>query len=411
MSQNKQEVLARREFLKRAGAAAVAVGLFPSVGSFARAQGTPTADSIVTGKDARLIVHTSRPVQFETPLELLREHRITPKNIMYVRNNQDLPGGNTTAASSAKPEEWTIEVVGLVTQPVTISLAELQEFSTQEVEMVLQCSGNGRFYFSQAARASGSQWKKGAMANVRWKGIKLSTLLEAAGIEETAKFLTIEGADPAPANGADFERSVPLSDALANGIIAWEMNGEAIPAVHGGPARFILPGYYGVNNVKWVTKFRLEASETTNTNQVPRYRLPNRLLKPGDTYTFTLENSFPDWKQNLKSVIFSPDDGATVGPITEVKGVAWNDGAVPITSVELSADGGKTWRPATLDENRTAYGWLFWSGYVLLGSGDQTIMARAIDALGRSQPMNGNIAWNPNGYEWNGVESIKVKVS
>jgi len=403
-----EALIDRREFLKQAGIAAAAFSAAPGLSSFAVAQQTPTADTLVVGKDARLIVRNANPIELETPLELLRTERYTPKSILYVRNNQGMPGFLTT--DPPKVEDWTLEIVGLVDQPQSLKLSQLKSLPAQEIEMVLQCSGNGRGFFSKYARASGGQWAHGAAANIRWKGVKLSSVLEGAGLKAEARFITAEGADqPATAQAPDIERSVPLSDVLATALLAYEMNGEPIPAVHGGPLRLVLPGYYGINNIKWLNKLRLEAAPSTNNTMIPRYRVPNAQIPVGSAFTFTLDNSRPNWRQNVKSVIFGPTEGEAVSGIIEVRGAAWNDGSAPITGVEVSTNAGKSWQAATLDKPSSPYGWYPWRIKMLVAAGDSEVWARATDALGRSQPIDGAIYWNPNGYEWNAVDKVKIK--
>lgn len=396
----------RRTFLKRT-AIAGAVGLVGS--SFAQQQ--PTADALVAGKDPGLIVRNTNPIELETPVSLLRQHAFTPKSIMYIRNNQPVPPGMTPTTDPPQVSDWTVEVTGLVDRPTTLRLSQLRTLPATELEMVLQCSGNGRSFFSRYARASGAQWERGSLANVRWKGVKLSSLLEAVGIKAEARFLTAEGADqPANPNAADIERSIPLSDILANGMLVYEMNGEPLPTIHGGPLRLIVPGYYGINNIKWVNKLRLEAAPSNNNTMIPRYRVPNNPIPVGSSFQFTLDNSRPNWRQNVKSIIFSPTEGEAVSGLIDVTGVAWNDGAAPITSVEVSTNQGRSWQAAILERPSSPYGWYRWRIRVLVAAGDSEIWSRATDALGRSQPIDGAIFWNPNGYEWNAVDKVKIRV-
>ena len=407
----------RREFLKRTGATAVALGVFPSV-TRVRAQARPSADQVVQGKDPRLIVHNTKTGVLETPLELLRQHEITPKELAFVRNNQVLAGGKTLEAIPLKG--WTVEIVGLVHRPAKFDASELKKLPQHEVTMVLQCSGNGRsFYAKYAKKTGGTQWKHGGMAQTVWKGPKLKDVLEHFKVEvyePAAKFLTANGRDEPSGTKPDFEHSLPWTDPYVreNAILAIEMNGEPIPAVHGGPVRLIVPGYYGTMNVKWIGTLRFEAHESYNYNQIPRYRVPIYPVEPGkfSKKDFTFENSRPNWHQKVKSVIFAPLDGETVKAGTvKVEGVAWNDGVVPIEEVQVSTDQGKTWTRAKLRPGESPFGWTFFETYVALSPGEREIWVRAVDKLGRAQPLNGGIHWNPSGYEWNGADRIKVKVS
>ncbi len=371
------------------------------------------AAQLVEGKDPGLIVHNAKTIEMETPLALLRNHRLTPKKILFVRNNQELPGARTT--QPAKDADWRIELMGLVEYPRTIDLARLRAMEQNEVEMVLQCSGNGRKQFSRAAKVKGAPWEQGAVGNVRFRGVPLAKLLDELKLELSpdAQLLTAEGKDgPAKPEDADFEHSLPLGDVRRRSLIALEMNGEPIPAVHGGPARLVTPGYYGTMQVKWLTRLRFESRETFNHHQRRRYRTPHEPIAPGSDFTYDFDNSDANWRMRIKSIIFSPLDGETLaaGKVA-VRGVAFNDGGAKIDEVEISIDDGQTWQRAKLDLPRSPYAWYHWSANIPLSKGPGRIMARATDALGRTQPLDGAIGWNPAGYGWNGVQTVEVKVT
>ncbi|HWB08421.1 MAG TPA: sulfite oxidase [Pirellulales bacterium] len=367
---------------------------------------------LVSGKDARLIVHNAKTLEIETPLELLRDERLTPKSVLFVRNNQELAGTRTTDPSNVS--DWQFDIVGMVETPRTISLQQLKGMDQTEYEMVLQCSGNGRAHFSGAAPVKGSPWKEGAVANVRFGGVKLQTLFDSfrLGLAPDASFLTAEGKDgPAKPEDADFEHSIPLRDALARSIVALSMNGEPIPAVHGGPVRLVTPGYYGTMQLKWLGRLRLETRETFNHHQRRRYRTPHEPIRPGSDFAYDFGNSDANWRMRIKSTIFAPLDGEKLKTGDhEIRGVAWNDGDVKIDAVELSTDEGRTWRQTDLERPESPYAWYRWSTTLSLPKGRQRIMARAVDGLGRTQPLDGAIGWNPAGYAWNGVQRVEVTV-
>ena len=377
----------RRDFFKHLGTAVSVVGMLRSIPRVSGAAGQQGVNSFIAwiGKDERMIVHNTRPGVLETPLELLREHHITPKGIMFVRNNQVIAEGLTLRP--IRLQGWTIEMLGLLKYPRRITGEDLLKYEQREVEMTMQCSGNGRSYYSQSVKTRGTQWQKGGIANVRWKGVPLETLIEALKpeIHPAAKFITAEGKDsPLSARGADFEHSVPLEDVLDTAILALEMNGEPIPAIHGGPVRLIIPGYYGTMNIKWLDRLRFEAHETSNYNHIPRYRTFVDPIKPGTIPPFTFENSAPNWRQKIKSIIWAPLEGERIeaGRI-EVKGVAWNAGRTKIETVEVSVNKGKTWQRAELEASASAYAWHHWKMSLQLSSGDREIWARAVDAIGQ----------------------------
>jgi DMSO/TMAO reductase YedYZ molybdopterin-dependent catalytic subunit len=370
------------------------------------------AAELVSGKDARLIVHNRKTLEIETPLELLRDERVTPKNVLFVRNNQELAGTRTTHAP--KIDDWQFDIAGMVETPRMVSLKRLREMEQTEVEMVLQCSGNGRAHFARAAPVKGSAWKEGAVGNVRFGGVKLQALFDSLnpGVAPDARYLTAEGKDgPPKPDDADFEHSIPLEDALARSIVALTMNGEPIPAVHGGPVRLVTPGYYGTMQLKWLGRLRLETRETFNHHQRRRYRTPREPIKPGSDFSYDFDNSDANWRMRIRSTIFAPLEGEMLkSGDNEIRGVAWNDGDARIDAVEISTDDGRTWRQADLERPDSPYAWYRWSTKLSLPKGRQSIMARAVDGLGRTQPLDGAVGWNPAGYGWNGVQRVEVTV-
>lgn len=402
--------LDRRRFLQTSAAWSAAAGLATRP-AFCWAAETDAAE-LVAGKNARLIVHNTKTIEMETPLSLLRDHELTPKSLLFVRNNQEL--AETRTIQPPKPADWQVEVIGLVEYPRTIDLDRLRAMEQTEVEMVLQCSGNGRAHFAKAAAVKGSPWNEGAVGNVRFRGVKLKALFDALdlNVAPDARYLTAEGKDgPPKPQDADFEHSIPLDDALARSIVALELNGEPIPAVHGGPLRLVTPGYYGTMQIKWLSRLRLEKRETYNHHQRRRYRTPRMPIEPGNEFLYDFDNSDANWRMAIKSTIFAPLDGESIksGEV-QVRGVAWNDGQVKIDAVEVSIDDGRTWRQTKLERPESPYAWYPWSTTVTLKKGQQRLLARAVDALGRTQSLDGSIGWNPAGYGWNGVQRVEVVV-
>ncbi len=409
-TRNNWSKMHRRAFMKTMGVVGpAAMGLLPA---WTMAAEQRDASQIVAGKDKRLIVHESDIVVLETPPELL-DAAVTPLDVLFVRNNQHLDDSATL-----KPfplEDWKIELAGQIDAPRKFNAAMLSDMEQVEQEMVLQCSGNGRSLFAQTVEAKGTQWTRGGMGNIRVSGVKLSAVLDKLGvrIDRSARFLTAEGKDSPPADKEDFEHSLPLDDALEHSLLALTFNGQPIPAVHGGPVRLMTPGYFGTMHIKWLSRLRFESDETDNYNQIPRYRTPRRLIEPGTPITYTFENSQPSWRMKVKSVVLSPQPDQTLAADREhiVSGVAFNDGAARIDSVLISFDRGRTWRRTRLATPESPYAWYRWTSTVKLPAGRHEIWTRAIDALGRSQPLDGSIHWNPSGYEWNGVEKIPVTVT
>ncbi|HQU47279.1 MAG TPA: sulfite oxidase [Pirellulales bacterium] len=398
----------RRTFLGNCAAGAAALAKWPSSSLAAETD----AAKLIAGKDTRLIVHNTKTLEIETPLSLLREHRLTPKNILFVRDNQELAG--TRTLKPLDDADWQFEIVGLVENPRTVTLEKLRDMEQAEVEMVLQCSGNGRANFARAAAVKGSPWSEGALANVRFGGVRLKRLFDSLdlGLAPDAQYVTAEGKEgpPKPAD-ADFEHSLPLDDVLSRSIVALTLNGEPIPAAHGGPVRLVTPGYYGTMHVKWLSRLRLETRETYNHHQRRRYRAPRTPIEPGSNFNYDFDNSDANWRMRIKSTIFSPLDGESVSAgEVEVRGVAFNDGDVKIDAVELSLDDGRSWRRAEIERPESPYAWYPWTATLTLKKGKQRLLARAVDALGRTQPLDGAIGWNPAGYAWNGVHRVEFRV-
>ncbi|MBL8825355.1 MAG: sulfite oxidase [Planctomycetaceae bacterium] len=396
----------RREFL----AGSVALAGLAAGQPFAQAAETPTADKLIPGKSTRLIVYKSEPFEIETPLDLVAANRLTPADAIFVRNNAQ-PTWSATLAPAEQPQ-WTIEFAGLVEFPRVVSLNEIRALPQVEHEIVLQCSGNGRAMHSQLAPVKGSPWAHGAMANVRFRGVPLRTVLDKFEVRPNSatRFVTAEGFDaPGKPSDADFEHSLPLQDVLDRSFLALELNGKPLPAVHGGPVRLVTPGFYGTMHVKWVSRLRFEAQETVNYHQIKRYRNAYKPIELGAAFEYTQENSEPHWNMRVKSVIFGPGRGAELkaGRVM-VNGVAWNDGQARIDVVELSRDGGQSWQRAELEKPSSRYAWHHWQLPMNLAPGKHTILCRAIDAWGRSQPLDSTADWNPAGYCWRGVDAVTV---
>jgi sulfite oxidase len=364
----------------------------------------------IEGKDTRMTVLSEAPLVLETPVRLLAGQRITDKQVLFVRNIQDLAEGLTLEPRPI--EGWEIELVGLINPwRVVIRAEDLLKMEQAEYEMVLQCSGNGR---SQYIGIPGTPWGQGGVGNVRFAGVPLAAVLRKHNVkvDSQVKFVTAEGQDlPMGLEKPDYEQSLPLADVLEKSILALKLNGEALPGVHGGPVRLVTPGFFGTMQVKWLERLRFETAESANFYHATEYRVPLSLLKLGEKFKFTLENSRPTWQIRLMSYILDPAPKAKLkaGEVT-VSGVAYNDGAARMESVLVSCDRGQSWQPAKFQGPDSPFAWYQWTAKPTLKPGVHEIWSRAIDALGRTQPLDGSIYWNPNGYEWNGVFKTEVIV-
>jgi DMSO/TMAO reductase YedYZ molybdopterin-dependent catalytic subunit len=369
----------RRFELSRRGLLAAGAGTLAAAGvgraaAQAAAPAAPAArpglPGYVAWKDAeQVIVHTSNTI--ETKRSAFGTSIITPADRLYVRNNLPAPDVSVVANRDA----WSVAVEG-VRQPRVLSVAELKTLGLETVAAVLQCSGNGRAYFT--SKPSGTKWQVGAAGCVIWSGVPVRNVVAAlGGLAEDARFMTGTGGEVLPA-GVDpksvmVERSVPVK-AMADALLAWEMNGEPLAHAHGGPLRLVVPGYSGVNNIKYVKRLAFTPQESDAAIQRTGYRVsePGQKGQPGDPSV---------WEMDLKSWINGPsaDTGPVKAGLVQIHGVAM--GATrALRRVDVSLDGGKTWHEASFvgpDLGRFA-----WRQFVLpvrLQPGQYLLASRAQD--------------------------------
>lgn len=366
----------RREAMLTTLGAAVAAGL-PASPVFGQAQKPRGLPDYATWKDAdALIVHSARTV--ETQRNAFGTSVVTPSDMLFIRNNLSPPA----PAVVERPDEWRVRVEG-VRQPRELTVAELKRLGITAVPMVLQCSGNGRGFFEH--KASGTQWRVGASGCVIFSGVPVAAVVrELGGMAEGARFMTATGGETIP-QGIDpktvvVERSVPLA-VHERALLAWELNGEPLPLAHGGPLRLVVPGFYGVNNVKYVKQLAFTPTETDAAIQRTGYR-----VRPIG------QKGAPDqpsmWDMAVKSFITSPvpADGTMPAGNLLVIGVAFA-GERPIRDVAVSVDGGASWQRAELfGPDLGPYAWRQFLLPARLGAGKHALASRATDAAGNTQP-------------------------
>jgi DMSO/TMAO reductase YedYZ molybdopterin-dependent catalytic subunit len=375
--------LSRRAFVIQVGAAAALLG----AGVPGQAQ---TGAPAVPGKE-RLIVRSPRPLNLEAPFtELTGE--ITPGELFFVRNNYDGP--------EMDPAQYVLRVDGEVENPLTLRLDDLRRMEQVTQTITLECAGNGRGFHSP--KATGIQWERGAVGTATWRGVRLADVLRMAKPRPTARHVVPNGNDTPPTPQApDFIRSHPIAKAMeAHTLLALEMNGKPVPHLHGGPVRLIVPGWVGSASIKWVTQLTLAEQEWGGPFMARSYRSPR---VDDDKQTYSLQSL------ECKSMIIRPVDGATLqsGPQT-VFGFAWA-GEGTIVALDVSTDGGQSWKPATLTGEEHRYAWRRWEFAWNAPSGAHTIMARASDSLGRYQPASR--PRDPQGYRWNVIHAVRVNVA
>ncbi len=290
-----------------------------------------------------------------------------------------------------------------VKNPRTLTVSELKSMGVTTVASVLQCSGNGRAFFPHGA--SGTPWSVGAAGCVMWTGVPLKDVVDAlGGPADGTRYITGTGGESIP-DGLDpksimVERSVP-SRALDTALLAWEMNDTPLPHTHGGPLRLVIPGYYGVNNVKYVKHVAFTENQTDAKIQASGYRV-REVGKPGSPDQPSM------WEMNVKSWVNAPLEAGRSGR-NMIYGVAFG-GTVALEKVDVSVDGGKTWKQARfLGPDLGPYAWRPFVMAADLSSGEHRIVSRATDVDGNTQP-EGRID-NERGYGHNGWSDHGVSVT
>lgn len=385
-------MISRRDFLlTTSGALAAAGALHPLL---AWTVDNPGIE--VPGKD-RMIVRSSRFLDLEMPPEFATSW-ITPVNRFFVRNHMHEP-------STLEAGDWKVAIGGEVENPLALSLADLEKMDSHSVVNTLECAGNGRGF--QQPRVPGVQWGKGAVGTARFSGPRLGNVLQKAGVKTTGKHVMFRGLDEVPGKVPPFIRSIPIEKAIdADTLIATHMNGKPLRGDHGFPARALVPGWIGAASCKWLTEIKVLDKEFEGNFMKPGYRFPNHPGKPGESVN--PDDTHPVTSLTVKSLIALPD-GATLNTRSvKIHGTAWA-GEADIVRVEVSMDGGSTWREAKLGHEQAKYAWRLWNyHWKAPRSGDYTILSRATDSQGRTQPETA--VWNPSGYLYNAYDQVKIHV-
>lgn len=385
------------------GAALVASGRVP-----AWAQ---SSDPILAGRPlvrypqkTELILLTSRPPQLETPMTWF-DRAITPNEAFFVRYHVFPIPTQVDLAT------WRLRVGGHVDRPLELSMDELKtKFPAASVTAVNQCSGNSRGRSSP--RVLGGQWGDGAMGNAEWVGCRLKDVLAAAGVRQGAVEVTFDGLDkPAFPSVPDFVKSLALARVLddPNVIVAYQMNGAPLPMLNGFPARLVVPGWYATYWVKNLSDITVVDKPFEQYWMKPAYRIPDNpcgCVEPGTAPKATV----PIHRMNVRSFLVSPAPGARLAagrPVT-LKGIAF-DGGYGIREVEISDDGGSTWRRVSLGRDLGPYAFREWSAaWTPPRAGAARVMVRAFNRIGESQGTEP--LWNPSGYLRNVIESVEYPV-
>jgi DMSO/TMAO reductase YedYZ molybdopterin-dependent catalytic subunit len=344
-----------------------------------------------------MILHNDRPEDLETPVRYF-DSWITPIDAFFVRQHLPRPAPIDT-------EAYRLTVNGMVEKPLELTLADLRKLPQYTVLATIECTGNGRAFYSP--KLPGIQWTRGAIGNAEWRGPRAGDVLKMAGSAASAAYMETDGADTGLAATPDFVRSLPMSKALDPAtILALSMNGQT-PDIHGLPVRLIVPGWDGTSSVKWVIRISATAQSNAGFFMNPGYRYPKYAVPPGSppkTAELEVIEGMP-----VKSCITAPEDGAkaTLGSLT-IRGFAWA-GEQAIERVEVSTDGGSRWRDAQLSTPKLPFAWRLWHiDWRPSEPGYYTILSRATDTAGRVQPIVS--PWNPSGYLWNAIDRVGITV-
>jgi DMSO/TMAO reductase YedYZ molybdopterin-dependent catalytic subunit len=331
----------------------------------------------------------------ETSLPALIGGVVMPNARFYVRNHFQMPKLDLST--------WRLDVRGLVDRPLTLAWRDLTSLPSHTKVVTLECAGNGRSMLEP--RVKGEQWNLGAVSTAEWTGVPLVEVLDRAGVKSDGRFVVFRGADSGKVDESSdpirFERSLGMDEARGSeALLAYAMNGEPLPVQHGYPLRLIVPGWYAVASVKWLTDIDvigepLRAHYQTETYYFER-QCDGQLIRE------------PVSLQRVRSVITEPVAGAEIDPgELAIRGVAWS-GAAPIAKVEVQVDNGP-WQEARLIGERKRHIWQWWEMIThIRDSGARVIRARATDMASRTQPEVPE--WNRLGYGNNAIQSVAVMV-
>jgi DMSO/TMAO reductase YedYZ molybdopterin-dependent catalytic subunit len=332
------------------------------------------------------------------PIEALR-YDITPIGLHYLLTHFDIP--------AVDPAEWALAIGGRVKRPLRLSLEELMSRPSKTLAVTLECAGNGRARLSP--RPLSQPWLTEAVGTAEWTGIPLRSLLDQAGPLDPGSEVVFTGMDRGIQGDIEqqYERSLPLAEANRDEVLlAYAINGQPLPPQHGFPLRLIVPGWYGMAHVKWLRAITVVANGfggyqqamayhyrlTDDDSGVPVTRiLPRALMVPP---------GIPDFISRVRFL----------APSRQVlTGRAWS-GCAPITKVDVSTDGGRSWAAGELGDPVSPFAWRPWSyEWDATRPGDYELTVRATDGAGNSQPTEQN--WNREGVQNNAVQIITVVVT
>ena len=344
----------------------------------------------------------------ETRWDALRDvgYRV-PIDRFFVRNHSSTP--------TIDGDAWRLKLFGAglhgsptVDNPITVSLKQLRRLPSTTLTAFIECAGNGRSFFTtqQGQSVSGTAWQLGAVGVATWRGVRLSTVLRLAGVRPDAVDVLPAGLDANFVSGGvdlgPVRRPIPIGKALHDVVLAYEMNGEPLPPDHGHPVRVVVPSWIGISSIKWVGQIEVSTEPlfTPWNTQFYRFFGPDH----------PAEGSAPLGRQVVKSAFeLARNAQLPAGRPIRLQGRSWS-GNGGIRRVDVSTDGGATWRRATLFGPAVDIGWRQWHlSWRPPAAGAYDLLARATDETGVSQP---DVApYNTLGYQFGAVVRHPVTVA
>ncbi len=339
------------------------------------------------------IVHSVQPLNTEPSLAKLAEAFVTRQRDLYIRTHGEV--------QQLDEASYRLRVAGDVEEQLQFSLADLKaRFAVRTITCSLQCAGNRRADLQEVAKTAGELWQGGAIGNVRWTGVALREVLEAAGVAaHTCLQVAFYSPDEIEVEGerGRFGVSIPLEKAMSDDVLlAFGMNDEPLSPEHGFPLRVVVPGYAGVRSAKWLTEIRVQAEPADSPIQRKDYKL----------FPASVSKEDADWDAGLtidalplNSCICQPDGGSQLaaGPVT-IKG--WAAASERrVKRVDVSIDGGRHWVLAQLEQaDDQPHAWTLWRLNTVLKKGEHELVVRAWDEAMQTQPDTPDATWNFAGY-------------
>jgi DMSO/TMAO reductase YedYZ molybdopterin-dependent catalytic subunit len=382
------------------------VGIGAAVGASPAIADTPPAGPIVKPlpPDLFVVYGTNAEMRWEA---MRGQGYHTPIDRFFVRDHTSTP--------LIDARTWRLKLFGsglrgspTLDRPVEFSYEDLLRLPAREISAFIECTGNGRSFYTtqQNQQVTGTAWKLGAVGVARWRGVPLSTVLARAGLTRHAVDVMPRGLDPeyvdAGKNQGRVRRPIPIAKALDDVLLAYEMNGQVLPPDHGFPVRLVVPSWVGIASIKWVGDIEVSDQALFSPWNTQYYRLFGGDNPP--------EGSAPLTRQVIKSAFELPWNATvSAGRTTVLHGRSWS-GHGAVRQVEVSTDGGTTWRRAHPRGTGRADGWLRWEyPWHPSDAGPRTLLARATDRTGFTQP--DTASYNTLGYLFDAVVKHPVTVA